>query len=364
MEYSPQLMLAAALLLQTGVAWLVQGRSAIAAMRARLLLAAACLLFCLPPWPLVMLGAHLLLFAALAGEIGYWAERFQHEAWRQRLLIPLALGAGGFAAASMLSDVQWSLALAICAMLFGAWAGLLWRKSSEPMLRRFAMLLACALALSGLLAFNNWARNLFPPAFALLLLCIFSISHGLALLGDSREQQHTVERLALSDPLTGAPNQRAFHAALGPWLALARRPGNPCALIMIDLDHFKRVNDDYGHAVGDLVLQMVAQAGQRQLRDSDMLARLGGAGFVVLLPRTGLDDALLVAERMRAAIAAMPIKTGRALLHVSASIGVATLRADDSALSLLKRADEALAAAKLAGRNTVLAAGENIASAA
>jgi diguanylate cyclase (GGDEF)-like protein len=162
--------------------------------------------------------------------------------------------------------------------------------------------------------------------------------------------------LELIDPLTNAPNRRGFFNALAPWLALARRPGHSTALIMLDLDHFKRINDNYGHSVGDQVLKEVVDVGKTQLRDSDLMGRLGGEEFAVLLPRTNLSDAGIVAERMRQAIMGFHIKAEKAILTTTASFGVTTIRPDDSMVSLIKRADDALFAAKNAGRNQVMEA--------
>jgi diguanylate cyclase (GGDEF)-like protein len=139
-------------------------------------------------------------------------------------------------------------------------------------------------------------------------------------------------------------------------MALARRPGMPTALIVLNLDHFKRVNDNYGHPVGDTVLKTMVDVCKKQLRDSDLMGRLGGAEFAIQLPRTALPDALMVAERIRNAVAGHPVKTERADINLTASLGVTTLRAEDSTVSLFKRADEALQQAKLAGRNRVVEA--------
>ncbi|GAA5232052.1 hypothetical protein GCM10025794_33770 [Massilia kyonggiensis] len=122
---------------------------------------------------------------------------------------------------------------------------------------------------------------------------------------------------------------------------------------MFDLDQFKRINDSYGHPAGDVVLAHLIDTCKRQLRDSDLLGRLVGVEFAILLPRTNLDDATMVAERMRAAIEAERVKTERAMISLTASFGVTTIRPDDSTVTLLARADEALRVAKKAGRNRV-----------
>jgi diguanylate cyclase (GGDEF)-like protein len=155
------------------------------------------------------------------------------------------------------------------------------------------------------------------------------------------------------DPVTDVSNRRGLFAALAPWMALARRPGQPTALVTLDLDDFKRVNDGYGHPAGDVVLRHIAEVCKRQLRDSDQLARLVGGQFAILLPRTGVEEAGLVAERMRAAIENSPCKTERALISMTASFGVTIIRPDDSTVTLFQRADAALQDAKKNGRNRI-----------
>jgi diguanylate cyclase (GGDEF)-like protein len=166
-------------------------------------------------------------------------------------------------------------------------------------------------------------------------------------------EQAELARLEVVDPLTDVPNRRGFFRLLSPWMALARRPGQPTALVVFDLDQFKRINDSYGHPAGDVVLAHLAAICKRHLRDSDQLGRLVGVEFAILLPRTSLDDATMVAERMRAAIAGERVKTERAMISLTASFGVTTIRPDDSTVTLLARADEALRVAKKAGRNRV-----------
>jgi diguanylate cyclase (GGDEF)-like protein len=172
-----------------------------------------------------------------------------------------------------------------------------------------------------------------------------------------REQaQGELARLEVVDPLTDVPNRRGFYQALTPWIALARRPGMPTSLIVLNLDQFKRVNDSYGHPAGDMVLKAMVDVCKKQLRDSDQMGRLGGAEFAILLPRTSIEDATMVAERIRQAVAALPVKAEKAVINMTASLGVTVIRAEDTTVSLFKRADEALQAAKQAGRNRVVEA--------
>lgn len=167
--------------------------------------------------------------------------------------------------------------------------------------------------------------------------------------------QRKLEALALSDKLTGLANRQALDMFLQRDMAESRRGGTDLALLLLDLDRFKDVNDKQGHLAGDAVLKHVADAIRGQLRDSDMVGRWGGEEFMILLKRTDLDAALLVAEKVRQHLVDMPLSYGQHRIRLSCSIGVAVLREGESADSLLGRADRGLYAAKQAGRNQVQA---------
>jgi diguanylate cyclase (GGDEF)-like protein len=157
---------------------------------------------------------------------------------------------------------------------------------------------------------------------------------------------------AVSDPLTGLYNRRLALQRLDEELARAQRSGLPLAVALIDLDHFKQVNDRLGHAVGDDVLCDAARRLAATTRPTDVLARFGGEEFLVLAPETGADQAYALGERFRTRLADAPIATGQGPLTVTASIGVAVCDADQmDAATLLAAADRALYAAKAAGRN-------------
>ena len=170
--------------------------------------------------------------------------------------------------------------------------------------------------------------------------------------------QKQFRRLAETDSLTGAANRRAFMQFLELATDRARRHQIPASVIMIDLDHFKRINDSHGHAVGDRVLIDTVSTIQKCLRDCDMLGRLGGEEFAVVLHDTDRIAAAAAAERIRASVEAMKIQTnGRVSVPVTASLGVTTVRcADglDTPESLLQDSDEALYEAKAGGRNRVV----------
>ena len=161
--------------------------------------------------------------------------------------------------------------------------------------------------------------------------------------------------LASHDALTGLFNVREFHQRLELELARAQRHGHTFALLMLDIDHFKAVNDTYGHPTGDAALSHIAQRIRGALRPSDIAARYGGEEFVILLPETDADGAAQLAERLRREIAETPFypePSGR--LDLSVSIGISCYPADATAITaLISAADKALYAAKSAGRNCV-----------
>lgn len=178
-------------------------------------------------------------------------------------------------------------------------------------------------------------------------------------LSERKSLERRLERQALMDPLTGLGNRRYLENQATMEIARAERSQAPLALIAIDLDHFKRINDAHGHDAGDLVLQSFANTAKQQLRAGDVLCRIGGEEFVVLLPDTSRDQALQIAQRLREAIAATPADVGHATtecgtLIYSASMGVTLVSAGESTLRpAIKRADQGLYAAKEAGRNRV-----------
>ena len=162
-----------------------------------------------------------------------------------------------------------------------------------------------------------------------------------------------LRRLSVTDNLTGVFNREYLSHQLPSALSMARRRGESLSLAMIDVDHFKRVNDEYGHDVGDGVLAEVAQRLRGSTRTEDILVRYGGEEFLVLLPRTDAEHARDVSERMRERIQSEPFLIGERPLDVRISAGVAELQLDEPPTALVRRADSALYAAKAAGRNRV-----------
>jgi diguanylate cyclase (GGDEF)-like protein len=170
-----------------------------------------------------------------------------------------------------------------------------------------------------------------------------------------------IVRLATIDPLTGLANRRGFFDAAAAELDRARRYGRKLTLMMLDADHFKRINDAYGHAGGDEALRHLAEILASTLRASDLAGRLGGEEFAVLLPETDCDGARQLAQRLRMSIATAPLLIGGTLVTLTVSVGVAAVPVDELAGSAaieqaLRDADEAMYRAKAEGRNRVVMA--------
>jgi diguanylate cyclase (GGDEF)-like protein len=160
-----------------------------------------------------------------------------------------------------------------------------------------------------------------------------------------------------TDPLTGCLNRRAFETRLRTELRQAKRRANTLAVLAIDLDHFKTINDTHGHPFGDLVLTGLANIMKETARDTDAVARLGGDEFVVVLPDTGWEGALTFAERIRRRVDETTFSSPRASMRITISVGVALARGTDpiSATALMQEADQSLYKAKSGGRNRVFA---------
>ena len=161
------------------------------------------------------------------------------------------------------------------------------------------------------------------------------------------------KQLALTDSLTNVANRRAFEIEMKKLLALCERQTQRLSLLVVDIDHFKKFNDTFGHEAGDHVLEMVAASMNNLLRESDMVSRYGGEEFVITLPGTALENAQMVAERMRESVAKLQFQMPKIMPQVTVSIGVAEYEPGDCTDSLFRRADAAMYVAKNSGRNRV-----------
>ncbi len=164
-----------------------------------------------------------------------------------------------------------------------------------------------------------------------------------------------LERLANIDPLTNLKTRRRFYELAEHELTRSRRYDNPLALIYFDVDHFKKINDTYGHYVGDYVLKQIGVTCNQAFRDNDIVGRIGGEEFAAMLPETSLVGATVVADRLRISLGEMEISTsGSTSISMAVSLGVVCFDKTDSGLDdLFKRADKALYQAKHEGRNRV-----------
>lgn len=212
------------------------------------------------------------------------------------------------------------------------------------------------------------AQPLMAPPFtpnALTTLIISLLVTGFGAFTYTQRSESAFERLRMSnielralasrDPLTGLLNPRAFGDIANQLIRISQRKGQTASMLFIDLDHFKHINDQYGHATGDVVLRAVAQELGNHTRKSDVLGRIGGEEFLFFLPDTSADSAREVAEKLRLAIEAMRIPLADdTQLQVSASIGVSqSLPADSTVATIQRRADQAMYLAKAQGRNRV-----------
>jgi len=198
----------------------------------------------------------------------------------------------------------------------------------------------------------DWLEFMLPAAFTLssIVLSFGLADHTLAM----RHERDVAHRLAERDALTGALNRRAIIARLRAAFLRARDSGEPLALLFLDLDHFKQVNDTHGHRAGDRCLRAMIQPIATELRQGDALGRYGGEEFLVVLPGATAANAVVIAERIRARVQEMPILVSGMRIGVTVSIGIAAL---DDAVSapddLIERADAALYGSKAGGRNRV-----------
>lgn len=176
-------------------------------------------------------------------------------------------------------------------------------------------------------------------------------------LSQRKKLEAELENAAYTDVLTGIPNRRAFSDALIARVASADVDRSPAFCALFDIDHFKVVNDSFGHAAGDRALQAFAEIAKETVRQTDMMARVGGEEFAIILYATDVDDALRVCDRLRERVASMhvPLEGGKTI-RFTVSAGVTAIEAGMDETAILRAADVALYRAKSAGRNRLMLA--------
>jgi diguanylate cyclase len=187
------------------------------------------------------------------------------------------------------------------------------------------------------------------------------LSQSTAEIGELRKLVESASREAMTDPLTGIGNRKMFDYQMKLLMQGAMEHGSELCLLMLDIDHFKRFNDNFGHQFGDMVLRLVARSLVEGIKPTDHAVRYGGEEFAILLPETHITEAVLVAEQVRTTVASKTLVkkgTKETLGNVTLSIGVASYRLGEPAAVLIERADAALYKAKQSGRNRVLSESE------
>ena len=300
--------------------------------------------------------------SALMAFAGRQLPAWVHTAALAAVAVPIQMLGNDVASATLFGGVVLGALLAVSAAIAWQVVGAVER----PRHLMVAALGVAALALAGrgiaavfvaeparlLLAPSGFAAVTVVAALAALLAATFAF----LLLHHARSQAEAT-RLSTTDPLTGAFNRRTFHEIAEREMSRARRANQPLSIIMLDIDHLRRLNDDFGHETGDEVLQRFADIVRTCLRKEDMLVRFAGEQFLVMLPEVSGPGAVVVAGRIRRSVADAPIEAAGHLLQVTVSLGVAA-RLDEGPESvdgLVARAESALALAKQRGRNRVVA---------
>ena len=252
---------------------------------------------------------------------------------------------------SVVAVLGWfGIVFALSFLVFGT------RRGAYVSLAGFALLyLALGASLSrGMLAETGVSELMVftPVGHATLIAVVWVLARNTEQLAAARATAELMELQVTTDPLTGVANRRRLDDELARLISWARRYDQPFSVVLLDLDHFKDINDAHGHEVGDQVLVETVDRLHATIRDADLLGRWGGEEFLLLVPHTAHQAACSLAERCRDAIASAPML--HAGVTVTASLGVASLRPDDDVRALLRRADLAMYTAKSDGRNCVV----------
>ena len=320
------------------------------------------------------LGNILVVAATLCLQRGVWLFTGQRcWPWAQGVVLLVTVCLAWMAALS----ADWvPVRIGVVAAMWGGiyfWVARdIWQHLGGTLRRRWRPLYIAPLLLAGVILLARTVRAVLAPesvTFEVEQTTLLSVGSSLAGLMAALLLQMTLvalvvtrlvdrlERLSRYDALTGLLNRRAIDELLAQEAQRVRRLPGRLSVLMIDIDHFKRINDSQGHAVGDRALQHLAAVMRSQLREIDHLARWGGEEFLAVLPATSAAEALVMAERLGDRVRSLPLVNDDIRLALTASIGVAEwLGPDDTVLHLLARADAALYQAKRNGRDQVCAA--------
>jgi diguanylate cyclase (GGDEF)-like protein len=276
----------------------------------------------------------------VAWGLGGWLIMPADSPVHQAIVYFFLMGVAGGAVASYAAHTI-ATSIAVTALMLPATLGFAFENSLELRVMAMGGVLYLAAALRSTRTFGYFLRRTFQLSYEL------------------RDAYARARERSMTDELTGIANRRAFVEVGTAALDQARRYDRPLTLLMMDIDHFKRINDTYGHAAGDAALRAVAAELRRVARLADTPGRLGGEEFALLLPETSVREAMIAAERVRRDVAALTVTHDDSVLRFTCSIGVAELTPDTPNLdSLLGTADQALYRAKAQGRDQVVQARE------
>lgn len=297
-------------------------------------------------------------------ELGAYCLFFGFRRWRQSLypatVAAMLVVAGAALLGASAQQMTWTVAVLVALFASAAAMILLRPQKDAPLLQRIigAVDALFALAIWVWMAVAGGPMDTFDASpilgFAYLSSYLLMIVNGFGfLLLCKMKDDASMRRLATIDGLTDTLNRRAFFERADAARVQARRLRKPIALVMLDLDHFKQLNDGFGHACGDEALRVFAATARAMLREHDLMGRLGGEEFALALPGTSLEGALHAAERLRMAVTEAPLPSCAVGYRMTVSIGVVVIDPDEELTAALARADHALYAAKIGGRNRV-----------
>lgn len=302
--------------------------------------------------------------AGAAMELGAYCLFFGFRRWRQALYPATAAAmlvvAGAVALGASPQQMTWTVAVLVALLASAAAMILLRPQNDAPLLQRiiggvdalFALAIWMWMAVAGGRMDTFDASPILGFAYLSSYLLMIVNGFGFLLLCKMKDDAG-MRRLATIDGLTETLNRRAFFERADAARMLAQRLRKPIALMMLDLDHFKQLNDGFGHACGDDALRVFAATARGMLREHDLMGRLGGEEFALALPGTGLEGALHAAERLRVAVTEAPLPSCATGYRMTVSIGVIVIEPNEELTAALARADHALYAAKVGGRNRV-----------